>query len=115
MWKRELNVPVELLNMEWGTVQQSTTSLRYDVARRSWIGDYLDPNSFLEILRTGNGNNRTGWSDPRYDALLNEAGRELDPARRFALLARAERLALDNRRLHAELRRAYRGDVTAGP
>lgn len=95
MWKRELNVPVELQNMEWGTVQQATSSLRYDVARRSWIGDYLDPNSFLEILRSGDGNNRTGWSDPRYDALLNEAAHELDPARRFSLLARAERVALD--------------------
>jgi len=95
MWKRELNVPVELQNMEWGTVQQATTSLGYDVARRSWIGDYLDPNSFLEILRSGDGNNRTGWSDPRYDALIHEAAHELDAARRFGLLARAERIALD--------------------
>ena len=95
MWKRELNVPVELLNMEWGTVQQATVALRYDVTRRSWIGDYLDPNSFLEILRTGDGNNRTGWGDPRYDALLRGAAQELDPKRRFALLAQAETIALD--------------------
>ncbi len=95
MWKRELNVPVELLNMEWGTVQQATVALRYDVTRRSWIGDYLDPNSFLGILRTGDGNNRTGWSDPRYDALLDAAARELDAARRFRLLAQAEKIALD--------------------
>lgn len=95
MWKRELNVPVELLNMEWGTVQQATVGLRYDVTRRSWLGDYLDPNSFLEILGTGNGNNRTGWGDPRYDALLREAAQELDPARRFGLLAQAEKIALD--------------------
>lgn len=95
MWKRELDVPVELQNMEWGTVMQATTSLRYDVARRSWIGDYLDPNSFLEILRSGDGNNRTGWSDARYDDLLDRAAHELDPARRLALLSRAEALALD--------------------
>lgn len=95
MWRRELNVPVELLNQEWATVQQATVGLKYDVARRSWIGDYLDPNSFLDILRTGDGNNRTGWSEPRYDALLRAAGRELDPAKRMALLADAERLALD--------------------
>ena len=95
MWRRELNVPVELQNQEWGTVQQATTALRYDVARRSWIGDYLDPNSFLEILRTGNGNNRTGWSDARYDALIDEAARTVDPAARLALLAQAEARALD--------------------
>lgn len=95
MWKRELNIPVELLNMEWGTVQQATVALNYDVTRRSWIGDYPDPNSFLEILRTGNGNNRTGWSDPRYDALLDAAARELDAHRRLRLLAQAEQIALD--------------------
>lgn len=95
MWRRELGVPCELQNMEWGSVQQATVSLRYDVARRSWIGDYLDPTSFLEMLRSGGGNNRTGWSDPRYDALLDAAARELDPAQRFRLLARAEQRALD--------------------
>lgn len=95
MWRRELNVPVELRNMEWASVQQASVGLQYDIVRRSWIGDYLDPNSFLDILRTGDGNNRTGWSDPRYDALLREAGAELDPHRRLELLAQAEQLALD--------------------
>jgi oligopeptide transport system substrate-binding protein len=65
------------------------------VARRSWIGDYLDPNTFLSCYLTGDGNNRTGWGDPRYDRLLREAAAELDPARRFALLREAEILLLD--------------------
>ncbi len=95
MWRRELGVPAELENMEWGSVQQATVALRYDVARRSWIGDYLDPSSFLEILRADNGNNRTGWRDPGYDSLLDAAARELDPAKRFRLLAAAEQRALD--------------------
>ncbi|MCC6650203.1 MAG: peptide ABC transporter substrate-binding protein [Candidatus Eisenbacteria bacterium] len=94
MWKRELNVPVELQNQEWAAFMQATTALQYDVARRSWIGDYLDPSSFLGMLVTGGGNNRTGWSDPVYDQLLRDARRELDPERRFALLRRAEERAL---------------------
>jgi oligopeptide transport system substrate-binding protein len=68
---------------------------RYDIARRSWIGDYLDPNTFLQMLMGGDGNNRTGWSDPRYDALLREAARTLEPAQRLRMLAEAEALALD--------------------
>ncbi len=95
MWKRVLGIPVELQNEDWASYMQSTTSLHYDVARRSWIGDYLDPDSFLNLLRTGDGNNRTGWGNPRYDALLREAANELDPARRFALLREGEQLALD--------------------
>ena len=95
MWKRELGIRVELTNQEWGSYLQATTTLQYDVARRSWIGDYLDPNSFLQMLVSGDGNNRTGWSNARYDSLVREAARTLDPARRFATLAVAESLALD--------------------
>jgi len=95
MWKRELGIEVTLSNQEWGSYLQATTALQYDVARRSWIGDYLDPNSFLNLLTTGDGNNRSGWSDPEYDRLLREASRTLDPAARFALLRRAEALAVE--------------------
>jgi ABC-type oligopeptide transport system substrate-binding subunit len=95
MWKRELGINVELSNQEWGSYLMATTTLQYDVARRSWIGDYLDPNSFLQMLVGGDGNNRTGWSNEQYDALLREAADTLDPARRFATLAEAESLALD--------------------
>ena len=95
MWLRDLGIHVELSNQEWGSYLQATTSLQYDISRRSWIGDYLDPNTFLEMWRTGDGNNRTGWGEPRYDALLKRAAAELDPGKRFALLAEAEALVLD--------------------
>lgn len=95
MWKRELGIDVELANQEWGSYLQATTSLQYDVARRSWIGDYLDPNTFLSIMVTGDGNNRTGWSDPTYDRLLRDASAEVDPARRLEMLSEAEGRMLD--------------------
>jgi oligopeptide transport system substrate-binding protein len=95
MWKRELGIQVELSNQEWGSYLQATTTLQYDVARRSWIGDYLDPNTFLNMLVTGDGNNRTGFSNARYDALLHGAAREVDVAKRMAMLREAEALALD--------------------
>ncbi|HEY6196745.1 MAG TPA: peptide ABC transporter substrate-binding protein [Candidatus Eisenbacteria bacterium] len=95
MWKRDLGIHVELANQEWGSYMQATTTLHYDIARRSWIGDYLDPNSFLQLLVSGDGNNRAGFSDPRYDALVRRAAGTLDPARRFATLAEAESLVLD--------------------
>ncbi len=95
MWKRELHVDVELSNQEWGSYLQATTSLQYDVARRGWIGDYLDPNTYLACMVTGDGNNRTGWGDPRYDALLRQAASEVDPAKRMRMLRDAEALLLD--------------------
>jgi len=95
MWKRELHIEVELSNQEWGSYLQATTALQYDVARRSWIGDYLDPNTFLSMYLTGDGNNRTGWGDARYDALIHAAADEVNAARRFAILREAEARLLD--------------------
>jgi oligopeptide transport system substrate-binding protein len=95
MWTRTLGIPVELENQEWGSFMQSVVGLQYEVARRSWIGDYLDPDTFLQCFRSDDGNNRTGWKEPRYDALLSAADAELEPARRMKLLAQAEGLLLD--------------------
>ena len=64
----QCSVDSNITTQEWGSYLQATTSLKYDIARRSWIGDYLDPNSFLQMLVSGDGNNRSGWSDARYDA-----------------------------------------------
>ena len=41
------------------------------------------------------GNNRSGWSNRRYDGLIHEAAREMDAHRRFAILREAEALLLD--------------------
>ena len=94
MWKQVLHIDVELSNQEWGSYLQATTSLQYDVARRAWIGDYLDPTTFLGLGVTGDGNNRSGWGDPRYDALFKRAAVTVDPAQRLRLLRDAEALLL---------------------
>jgi ABC-type oligopeptide transport system substrate-binding subunit len=95
MWKRDLGIEVTLSNQEYASYMAATVARRYQVARRSWIGDYPDPMTFLSVWRSTDGNNRTGWSSPRYDALLRAAEDEVDPARRLGLLAEAERLLLD--------------------
>jgi ABC-type oligopeptide transport system substrate-binding subunit len=95
MWKRELGINVTIENEEWGSYLQTVTALKYDVARRSWLGDYLDPNTFLSCYVTGDGNNRSGWGDPRYDAMIRAAAKEMDPAKRFRILRDAEALLLD--------------------
>jgi oligopeptide transport system substrate-binding protein len=89
-WKRVLGVEVELRNQEWATYLRSLDELDFDIARSSWVGDYDDPNTFLDCFVTGRGNNRTGWSDPNYDSLLNQALAEPNPTKRLQLLASAE-------------------------
>jgi oligopeptide transport system substrate-binding protein len=95
MWKEALGVETTLYGEEFRALLQSIQA-RTDtqVFRSSWIGDYNDAYSFAQLLQTGIGINLTGYSNPRYDALLTEATRQPDPARRRALLEEAERLML---------------------
>ena len=44
--------------------------MEFDIARRGWIGDYVDPNNFLDLFLAGGGNNNTGFADPRYDEMI---------------------------------------------
>ena len=54
------------------------------------MGDYNDPNTFLDMFISGSGNNRTGFADPDYDALIAAAATETDPGERYGILGRAE-------------------------
>jgi oligopeptide transport system substrate-binding protein len=95
MWKKNLNIPAGVLNQDWGVYLDSQRKLDFQVCRAGWIGDYLDPYTFLSIWQTGDGNNNTGWSSARYDELMQASLREGDSARRMAILTEAETLLLD--------------------
>lgn len=93
-WQEVLGVQVRLANQEGRTFTTAQNKLQYQLSVSSWIGDYLDPLTFLEIFVGGHGSNRTGWADPRYAKLLDAAAQAEDAAERFARLAQAEQLLL---------------------
>ena len=75
--RRNLNLDVSAYNQEWQSYQQSTRALDYDLSRAGWVGDYEDPNTFLDLFTTNGGNNQTGWGNLVYDRLL-EAGANVE-------------------------------------
>ena len=91
MWKENLGIEVGLTKQEQKIWLASLRELRYDMCRSSWVGDYNDPNTFLEMFTTGNGNNRTGWENKEYDRLVVEAAAEGDAAKRLAIFQRLEK------------------------
>ncbi len=95
MWQARLGVSVILHNQEAKVYTDTMRNGDYDVARYAWVGDYNDPNTFLDMMVTNGGNNQTGWSSPEYDRLLSEAGRTFDEASRFELLQQAEEILMD--------------------
>ena len=95
MWKQHLQIPAGVLNQDWGVYLESQRALKFDVCRAGWVGDYLDPTTFLTLWQSSDGNNNTGWSNPAYDALIKQSFLEGDPAKRLAILKEAETLMLN--------------------
>ena len=71
--RRNLHLDVAAYNQEWQSYLQSQRAMDYDLSRSGWIGDYEDPNTFLDLFITNGGNNRTGWGSVVYDRLLAAA------------------------------------------
>jgi oligopeptide transport system substrate-binding protein len=95
-WKQNLGVTIQIRIMENKTFQAAQAKLDYKgISRFGWSADYMDPFTFLGLFYTPSGNNGTGWWDPKYVELLDEANRTVDHQRRYEILAQAEKLLLD--------------------
>lgn len=92
MWREVLGVEIELRQIERKIFYNAQSRLDYDMAASSWVGDYNDANTFLDLFTSESGNNRTGWKNARYDGLLEQANRLADIAERARLLNQAEAL-----------------------
>jgi oligopeptide transport system substrate-binding protein len=96
MWREALNIDVTLVNQEWKVYLDSVDQMNFQMARRGWIGDYVDPNNFLELFQCGGGNNNTGFCDPRYDdMILRQAPRAASREERYAIFHAAETLLME--------------------
>jgi oligopeptide transport system substrate-binding protein len=95
MWRQELGINVQLQNQEWQVYQNSQNVMDYDVVRRGWIGDYVDPYNFLDLFIGGGGNNHSGFANARFDdIILREAPAIQDRDARYALYREAEELLM---------------------
>lgn len=93
-WKEHLGIDVKLANQEWASYLDSVQQQEYWVARAGWVGDYVDPNTFLDMFVTDGPQNSTGWSNERYDELIVAASKESDSKKRLAMLKEAEQILI---------------------
>ena len=95
MWKTALNVDVTLTNTDWKVYLSRQSIGDFQIARAGWIGDYIDPKSFLDMMVTGRGNNQTGWSNESFDELLSAAANSTSQNERFENFYKAEKILID--------------------
>lgn len=94
-WKQNLGIDAEPDNMEWKVLLKKHQSKEFQVSRAAWIGDYIDPMTFLDLWRGANPQNHTNWSNDRFDDLIEQARREVNSEKRMQLLAEAEQIFID--------------------
>ncbi len=92
MWRKNLNLDIGLYNQEAKVWTDSMRTLNYQIARFAWVGDYLDPSTFLDIMTSDNGNNQTGWKNAEYDRLIAAARATGDTARRYEYYQLCEKI-----------------------
>lgn len=90
--KRHLNVRIELVSQEWRVYLETLHRDPPPLYRASWGADYPDPETFMNLFTTHNGNNGTRWSSSRYDALIDSASAEQERRQRASLYNQADRL-----------------------
>ncbi len=94
MWREVLGIQVEIRACEWTAYKAALQNGEYDISSCSWSGDFLDPATFVELWRSGAGNNCTGWGNAECDAELDAAERCADQTERLKHLAMAEAIVL---------------------
>jgi oligopeptide transport system substrate-binding protein len=97
LWRRELGITsIHLRGQEWKVYLNTESLIDYDLAFSSWVGDYNDPQTFIDMFVTDGGNNQTGWSNPQYDQMLQVSESTPDPARRLQILHDMEKILVDD-------------------
>ncbi|MGI5929825.1 peptide ABC transporter substrate-binding protein [Pseudoflavonifractor sp.] len=93
MWK-EIYVDVELSAAEQKAYAQARKAGQYEVATGSTSADYLDPFYYLERWVSYNQSYKQ-VNDTTYDAMIEEANAQTDPAKRMEMLHEAEKYLVE--------------------
>lgn len=95
MWKERLGIDVNIQNEDWKVWLENVRLGNFEISRSGWAGDYLDPNTFLDLHVTGGGNNKSNWSNARYDELIRLAAQTNDQEERFGYFQEAEAILIE--------------------
>ncbi|ASK63930.1 peptide ABC transporter substrate-binding protein [Virgibacillus phasianinus] len=75
-----------------------SSKMEYELQISRWGPDFLDPFTYMNLYTTGSGNNLMGYSNPKYDELVNETATTLaqDNAARYQNFLKAEKLLFED-------------------
>ncbi|MGA2478150.1 MAG: peptide ABC transporter substrate-binding protein [Spirochaetia bacterium] len=93
-WKSLIGLQVVVKEVDPDSYLAETRKRDFTLAMSTWIGDYADPLTFLQLWTTGSNLNDARFSDPEYDAAVKDSISLMDSAKRYRRLADAEQILL---------------------
>ncbi|WP_313758155.1 peptide ABC transporter substrate-binding protein [Tissierella sp.] len=94
MWRVNLGIEVQLENVDFQVKLDREKAGDYHISRAGWIGDYMDPITFLELWHSESSFNDAKYNNPEYDKLINIAKTSPDAKERFDAMRNAEKIVM---------------------
>lgn len=95
MWRNNLGVEFQLENVDFQVKLDREKAGDYQVSRAGWIGDYVDPMTFMDLWLTDGAFNDADYSNPEYDKLVLEAKGTTDQKIRMENMRKAEKILME--------------------
>jgi len=98
MWKQTLGIEITVENLEPNYFYEKVIAGQHgQIFGGGWCADYPDPENFADVLfHSGSTQNTGNYSNPRLDALLEQARVEHDVYKRIELYQQAEQIIVDD-------------------
>jgi len=97
---REVGIALDIRSFEFATFFSDVTHGEFQLYGLRWIGGNEDPDIFEYAFSSAkfppNGANRGFYSNAKVDALIDQARREVDPAKRKPLYAEVQRILAED-------------------
>ena len=95
-WRSKLGVNVTIENLEFKVLLKQRHDGAYQIARNGWYADYNDAMTFYALVQCASPQNDQRSCNAKADAQADEANRQLDDAKRSAMLTQAFSLAMND-------------------
>ncbi|HHX60576.1 MAG TPA: peptide ABC transporter substrate-binding protein [Epulopiscium sp.] len=96
MWRNNLGIEVQLENVEFQVKLDREKAGDYQVSRAGWVGDYVDPMTFIDLFVSDGPYNDSKFNMKEYDELVSVAKGTADQTVRFDAMREAEALFMNN-------------------
>lgn len=91
---RSIGVEITVFSQESAIYYNDMRIHKFEVGLTGWVTDFLEPGTFLDLLKYGDEANYSNYDNPQLEALVDAANRQPGAKQRLALLRKAEEIVL---------------------